>query len=186
MIDDVLIGTVTVLGSLVAVKTLRLRLKRPPLMLDSDFWALSAASSAFSGKVETLEDYARNFWQDSAEDEDLKELMRIREELNQAIVAVRELARDGKTSEAKQLTQILLEHASPSAERAIETVFPSLIKWESRSRKLILRVCQKLTLEANSPHSDEISKKYKRKPTLLSLREISEMLREERTARPVQ
>jgi hypothetical protein len=139
--------------------------------LRSDFQALQFRLGVFSSKVAVLEQYATDIYKEAPEDilVRLDELKNIKIELNSELTVVEKLLKLKSNLEAEKIiTARLLDN-----------------QWEKRGHRLILSLCKDLTLEASLAKKRGVVKEsaYKKKPTLLSLKEIADLLREEKSVR---
>jgi hypothetical protein len=139
--------------------------------LRADFQALQFRVGVFASKVSVLEQYANDIYKEAPEDifVRLDELKNIKLELD---------------SEMAKIDTLLKLKSNLEAEKMISARL-SDNQWEKRGHRLILSLCKDLTLEASLAKKRGVVKEsaYKRKPTLLSLKEIADLLREERSVR---
>lgn len=151
--------------------------------LKTELDAIQIRVSLFASKVAIVEQYIEEFWKTipSDEQEEIEDLLLTRAYLERAMDEAWQLYRvkDNETAWF-YVRKLRGEHVILDSDLDRR----SLVKWEEKTHKLILKVCQKLTIEASVSKTKQTpDSKYKRTPTLLSLKEISELLREERSLR---
>jgi hypothetical protein len=138
--------------------------------IHGDFHGFQIRATLLASKVGILEQYVEEIWHESPQGvfEKLIKLRGIRDGALEAVQAISICIRQKRYDEASVLLIEQLENND----------------WEKRGHRLVLSLCKDLTLDATLAKKDEQnSRGYKRKPTLLSLKEIADMLREERAAR---
>jgi hypothetical protein len=135
-----------------------------------DFHGFQMRATILASKVGIIEQYVEEIWHESPQGlfDKLIKLRSIRDETLSAVEVVGAYIKEKKFEEASVL---LVEHLENS-------------DWDKRGHRLVLSLCKDLTLDATLAKKDpENTRGYKRKPTLLSLKEIADMLREERASR---
>ncbi len=155
---------------------------REEVRLKTHLDTIQIRTSLFASKVAILEQYIEEFWEVVPSDEqaEIEGLLLTRVYLERTVSE----AMLSLKSRHHHRTQLLIDKLyGHRVELGDETDQCPLEKWEERSHRLILRVCQKLTIEASLSKKSALDHKYKRTPTLLSLKEISELLREEKGMR---
>lgn len=139
--------------------------------LKADFHTLQFRVHILSNKTSILEQYIDEIWKEIPQQvfSQLQDLQDIRDSLIGELGAIQGFINSGRLVESGVLLSGRLEDTS----------------WERRTHKLVLSLCKELTLDATLARNNDDAniRQYKRKPTLLSLKEIAELLREERSIR---
>jgi|688.fasta_scaffold1215774_1 hypothetical protein len=145
--------------------------KNDSVKIRSDFEYLKFKVGVFASKVNILQQYADDVYKQAPEDiqNRIGELLSILNDLDEDLLVGEALSRN---KDYLALSQII-------EARLLDN------NWEKRGHRLILSLCKDLTLEAslNKKRGELHENSYKRKPTLLSLKEIADLLREEKNYR---
>ena len=167
---DILLGVTAVLMLAAVGIFLRRYHSSDHAKVHGDFHGFQMRVTLLASKVGILEQYVEEMWNETPQGvfEKLLKLQMIRDQSLEAVDVVSEYLRLKKFDEASVL---LIDHLENS-------------DWEKKGHRLLLSLCKDLTLDATLAKKDqEHARGYKKKPTLLSLKEIADMLREERAAR---
>lgn len=182
MADFIVIVALAIFG-FVGFRIIQRHLADDLFRLKGDIEAIQLKVSVYNSKVAVLEQYIEEYWHTipESEAENVEMLHHIREGLDRLLAEARRLAKQGDREGAESVLEKL---RGGSIVLGSNLDMYQLVRWEERGHKLILKMCQKLTLEASVAKKAVASEvQYRRTPTLLSLREISELLREERSSR---
>lgn len=179
---DLLIPSVLLLTGSIGYRFVLHYSDREEVRLKTELDAIQIRASLFSSKVAIVEQYIEEFWKviPTDEQEEIEELFLTRAYLE----SVMQDAWGSLKGRDHPRTQLIIDKLR-GCDVSIDEEFDQrpIVMWEQRTHKLILRVCQKLTIEASVSKNRTLDHKYKRTPTLLSLKEISELLREEKGMR---
>lgn len=181
MTDLVIILALAIFGY-VGYRIIQRQLTDELFVLKGDIEAVQLKVSIFKSKVSILEQYIEEYWHTipECETDNIEMLHHIREGLDRILVETRRLLKSGDHENALNAIQKLRgEHTSLGNNFDMY----QLVRWEERGHKVVLKMCQKLTIEASLSKKITGEAHYRRTPTLVSLREISELLREERSTR---
>ena len=170
--NDLLLALVALSGMLLVATILKRYHSSDDAKFHGDFHGLQMRVSVMASKVAILEQYVEEIWHESPTGvfEKLIRLQAIRDEVLQKVYEISSTAKSKNNHEARDLLTHTLEHN----------------EWEKKSSRLILALCKDLTLDATLAKKADLNQEdrgYKRKPTLLSLKEIADLLREERSVR---
>lgn len=181
MLDIVIIASLVLFGW-VSYRIIQRHLADDLFRLKGDIEAMQLKANLFFSKVAILEQYIDDYWTNIPEDEaeDINVLHHIREGLGKVLLECRIRL---KHRDFDDVHEMLKKLSGETANVKSNLAMFQLLRWEERGHKIILKLCQKLTLEASVAQKSAGFKNYRRTPTLLSLREISELLREERSTR---